>query len=297
MLETPGGFSNCCLETDLGVRFLPRWQTIGFVGLILRTERQYVMTTLFLKRGLMLAAVLACSIISVSNASAAFTVSAGQTIKLSDGPGNVNAGEFIVKHQVDTYATEKFRTFCVQTNEFLSLGETLTVVAIADFSFSPANSIKSETSALYREFMRGMAIAGSTLNVAGTILGKAYTFNSTTPAGSSRAGELQQAIWRFQGQSGYGAVVNDFTTAAIALGFGGSAATSLLGTDLTTYGYVQAMQLLRSDGHTRAQDQLYWDGRGQIVVPEPASIALWGAFALGGVLLGRRRRNSTVVAG
>jgi len=250
------------------------------------------MTHVFCKRALMLAAMLACSMITASTASAAFTVSAGQTIKLYDGPGNVNAGEFILKHQSDAYATEKFRTFCIQTNEFLNLGETLTIDAIADFSFSPANSIKAETSALYREFMRGMTAAGNTLNFAGTILGQAYTFNATTAAGITLAGKLQQAIWNFQGQGSY---TNQFVTAANGLGFGGAAATTLTGTNLQTYGYVQALQLLRANGD-RGQDQLYWDGRGELAgVPEPTSIALWGAFAFGGVIFARRRRNSAAV--
>ena len=246
------------------------------------------MTMLILKRGLLFGAMLACSMLSVSTASAAFTVSAGQTIKLYDGPGNVNAGEFIVKHQSDSYASEKFRTFCIQTNEFLSLGETLTIAAIADFSVAPPNSIKATTSALYREFMRGMAAAGNTANFAGFILGQTYTFNANTVAGIARAGELQQAIWNFQGQGVYS---NDFVTAANGLGFGVAAATTLLGTNLQTYGYVQALQLKRADG-SNGQDQLYWDGRGQITdVPEPASMALWATFALGGVLVARRRRN------
>ena len=252
------------------------------------------MTNLFRKRALMLAAMLACSIISVSTASAAFTLSAGQTIRLYDGPGNVNAGEFILKHQSDGYSAERFRTFCIQTNEFLGLGETLTIAAIANFSFSPANSIKAETSALYREFMRGMAAAGNTVNYMGSILGQTYYFNSNTALGITLAGKLQQAIWNFQGQ---GAYANQFVTAASGLGFAGAAATTLTGANLQNYGYVQALQLTRSNGD-RGQDQLYWDGRGELTgVPEPTSVALWGTFALGGVLLARRRRNSAVVVG
>ncbi|MCX7396069.1 MAG: hypothetical protein NT138_00150 [Planctomycetales bacterium] len=244
----------------------------------------------FLKRGVMLAAMVACSMFSVSTASAAFTVSVGQTIKLYNGPGSGNGGEFIVKHVTDGYSAERFRTFCVQTTEYFNFGETLTIDAIADFSSAPANPIKATTSALYREFMRGMAAANGAANYAGTILGVAYTFNSTTDA---QAGLLQQAIWNFQGQGSYS---NAFVTAANSLGFLGADATSLTGTNLQTYGYVQALQLKRSDGAgglMNAQDQLYWDGRGQLTaVPEPASIALWGTFALGGLLRTRRRRNS-----
>ncbi len=251
-----------------------------------------------------------------NEAGAAWVVDTNTNIKLFDGPGRVNAGEFIVKtdQQGNNFQTERFRTFCVQINEYVSYGEKLDIYGISDVSKLGDNPLTARTSALYRAFMNGYAAAGTTANNAVAILGTTtYKFNGsggTNNSNEADAGLMQKAIWKYQGQGSYvtsetasnnkfvAAIENLFSTWAPGL-----LASQLTGTDRSLWGNVKILNLYRTVGsntHVQAQDQLYWDGStfsgSPPAVPEPATVALYALGAFGMVWVGRRKMRNLPVA-
>ncbi len=256
---------------------------------------------MFKKQLLVLVTLALCVASACQNASASWVVP-GTIIKLWDGYGNVNAGEFKVTDATvmsnPTPAQVRFNTFCVQVNEYVNLGEQLRVGAISNFDDSSSpRALSARTSALYREFLRG-----STKFFGYTSASYNYGNNSTH---ESDAGKLQQAIWKFQGQSGYASVDNKYTRAveAFALSKGwaaGMAATSIAAADQALYGGVKILNLFRGNGFTqKAQDQLYFDQSSPIggsPVPEPATVALYALGAFGMVWVGRRKMRNLPAA-
>ena len=227
---------------------------------------------------------------------ASWVVNVGNTIKLTDGPGTL-AGEFKVgtaqpsngsasNTSTGSYGTERFRTFCVQTNEYFSYGETLTIQNISMNSQAGNQALASNTSALYRTFMNAYEVGATGVT---TLIGSAtYDFGAGNRA--TDANLLQQAIWKYQGFAAYSAVINKFTIAVEALNLTTMAA-NLTGTELATYGGVKILNLYHADG-SNAQDQLYYGGAplgGPSDVPEPATLLLFGLGAIGAGFVRRRR--------
>lgn len=88
---------------------------------------------------------------------------AGPTIRVTDGPyGTTNGGEFIVEVMTGTVwghaAGSKFVTFCVETSEFLNLGNTYEVAVgtAAIYNNVPAgsNPLEPESAYLYDKYLR-----------------------------------------------------------------------------------------------------------------------------------------------
>jgi len=226
-----------------------------------------------------------------------WVVNVGDRIRLYDGPVNVNAGVFKVTNNTDVIVNNspsddqiRFRTFCVQTNEFLNLGEQLLVRRISNFSefgYNPMTNsatstqlLHSRTSALYREYLRGLT--GSAFdNISG-----GYLIDSI-----SDMGLLQKAIWGFQ-EPNVNVVGNKFTAWALALDLTNSNSNGL-------YGGVQILNLLRlgSTGlfTVAAQDQLYYNSGSAALlqaVPEPSMMALFMFGAIGAGWTARRRKKA-----
>ncbi len=228
---------------------------------------------------------------------ASWVVNVGNTIKLTDGPGTL-AGEFKVgtsqpnsgsssNASTGNFSIERFRTFCVQTNEYFSYGETLTIQNISMNSQAGGQALASNTSALYRTFMNAYEAGATGVT---TLIGSAtYDFGAGNRA--SDANLLQQAIWKYQGFAAYSAVSNKFTLAVEALNLT-AMAVNLSGAELATYGGVKIMNLYRADG-SNAQDQLYYGGGTSGVppvdAPEPATMLLFGLGAIGAGFVRRRR--------
>ncbi len=256
------------------------------------------------------AAMLAAIVVSPGFVDAAWVVDTNTNIKLYAGPGTwiTGGGEFIAKtDQVgDNFQTERFRTFCVQTHDNFYLGETLDIFGISNNSQPDNNPLYARTSALYRAFMTGYALAG-TSSVAESFLGTTYTYNQ----GSQQdAVLLQKAIWKYQQQTegsenfavSQTTSNNKFVAAVetLATGLGWATdllATSLTGSDFAKHGDVKILNLYRTVGNDHqypAQDQLYWSGTtpqgGPTPIPEPSMMVLL-AFGSMGAVWGVRRRN------
>ena len=136
-----------------------------------------------------------------------------------------------------------FQTFCIQTEVDFYPGRSYTATG--------ADSIALGTAWLYSQF------------ASGGLSGYNYSYGSTR---ITTAGELQQAIWFFQGQSG--GVQNSFALAAE--GAVGGLVDALADSN-GAYG-VAGFDLSDANG-VAAQDQLY------IAVPEPTTI-IAGALLL-----------------
>jgi hypothetical protein len=197
-------------------------------------------------------------------ASAAPIVSAGDTVKFGNGPGDTGGGEFILT----VNNVWSFITFCLQRTEYVDYTHAFTVDSVNPYTLtdpmanggdaSGRDFISEQTAFLYTRFRQG------------TLAGYAY-------AGASHAASadnLQRAFWMFEQE-----LAMDATNPFVIL-----ANNAVNSGKWDGIGNVRVLNLSRGVGrdYTEAQDQL-------TLVPEPASMAL---LALGaGALVARRRRT------
>ena len=253
-----------------------------------------------------LSAIVSIALICISStiAQASWVVNVGNTIKFMDGPGNSNGGEFKIGTKQTSsggldangdYSTERFRTFCVQTGEYMNFTDVFKITGITQSSVgnNPA-PLTARTSALYREFMDGYESNASTRDFFGYSFAE-YTYNASG-TGVLDPDLLQKAIWQFQGQitsetDGNNKYVKAVNTKANSLNWAdGLLAKDLIFADKFNYGYVSILNLVYSN-NVNAQDQLYFNKPALLsAVPEPATA---GLFGLGILLAGayRARRN------
>jgi hypothetical protein len=236
---------------------------------------------------------LAVTLSLVANSCFAGSLSKGDIIRLDRGNGAVqgtssNGGEFSIWKQVSGGWEFIAKTFCLESNEFFSLGESLKVGAVSGSSFfnganpPTADPLDSTTKFLYDSYMQGTLSS----------FGLGYQYGNADSADA-----LQKAIWSIEGERTLTGTGND-TLAQSLINYANTQVAAnptrsypvlvlnLFAID-TPDALINAFNPLDSSTWAalqsyRKQDQLYY-------APEPASLTI---FVLGLTLAGANRIRS-----
>ncbi|MFG0329794.1 MAG: VPLPA-CTERM sorting domain-containing protein [Phycisphaerales bacterium] len=199
----------------------------------------------------------------------AVSTAGADTLRITDGTaGNGPGGQFKIDNVTgfaglfDLTGTS-FQTFCVERNEYISLGSTyeyeIATSAIAGgVGGGNPDPLSPEAAFLYSMFRKG------TLD--DLVAGYSYGDNSD-------ADELQEAIWYLEDEvDSHNGLASDLVAAALASGW-------------TDIGNVRVLRLFTlSDTGDNQQDQLTI-----IPLPAPVGMAMAGLFGMG--VISRRRRS------
>ncbi len=233
------------------------------------------------------AAVLVVSSLVAIPAQAALSV--GDTIRFEDREGTVGGGEYAVYGVSPFSANELFRTFCVQTTEFLDFNAAgFKIVGITDHTVAGNDQISPQTAYLFAHFSMGD-------------LGHYdYTpapYNDSTYEHDRDANDLQKALWYFEGETST-TFSNLPTESQQWITEANNAVSSGAWSGLDGVSVLNITWATSRGGHYKndnAQDVLYWNPPPPPPpgVPEPASIAVWSLLGLSlGWTSWRRRRRA-----
>jgi hypothetical protein len=201
-----------------------------------------------------LLSVMLCMTLAMDPNAYADPISVNDIIRLYDGPGTTNGGEFRVYHNGDY----QFNTFCLERDEYFSFGQNLTVVGISDSAIQGGvgpggDPIRPMTAYLFTQFSSGT-----------------YSLYDYGAGRDASANAMQLAIWFIEGESTQ-------SLTGLALAFYNDALLA----GWQGIGNVRVLNLINASNGL-AQDQL-------VMVPEPSTLLLLGAGLLGLGILGRKK--------
>jgi hypothetical protein len=202
-----------------------------------------------------------------ATAANAAPIVAGDIVRLTDGIGTTNGGEFNMF--VNGSATS-FITFCLQQSETILFNTDLRVGSVSTYADDAGgnDTLSYQTAWLYENFRNG------------TLAGYTQT--------NKNANLLQTAIWYFEGEGFY----SDPNGNKFIL-----AANQAVANGYNTLGNVQVVNLFYANGQ-KAQDQLILQAPAPPPpppptqqVPGPAALTLMAPAALGLAFMRRRRQQ------
>ena len=221
------------------------------------------------------------------------SIQVGQAVKFSRG-SHQGSGGGVFDATSPTNAYTAFQTFCVELSEHISFGTTYYVYGIGTTNNLGGKTLGSTTAWLYTQFREGD-----------------ITLNS-----ANEENAIQLGIWRgmgytntdianaMNGQASWGSAANALSTYIPLLDGILSGWFTTLAADFAAWqshglNYVGGVQIINistspTQGNgTFAQDQLIWNPVPDPepgTVPEPATIAVWGALLGMGLVVAKRRR-------
>ena len=222
------------------------------------------------KRFLVFGVLFSFLILAAAPSGWAYPLKVGDIISLSDGPGTTNGGEFKVNLVSPTSASDIFRTFCLEKNEYFSWNQQLTVDGISDYATGGGGGAFVDADGISKDFLRDETKYLYYHFYVKDLTGYHYGDDQS-------ANELQMAIWYLEEELGtytdftFNPAFNKFTQ----LAFNQVSAGNKIGIDK-----VKVLNLTKPGGN--AQDQL-------TVVPEPGALLSLGIVLLGLGGITRRR--------